>query len=49
MLIITTEENVSFSEMDSLEVTCGVALFIQTLAVKLMENFYLFYLYSLRG
>jgi hypothetical protein len=35
MLIIMIEENVYYSEMDSQEVTCGVALFIQTLAVKL--------------
>ena len=35
MLIFMIEENVNDSEMDSHEVTCGVALFIETLAVKL--------------
>jgi len=35
MLIIMIEENGNYSKMDSQEVTCGVALFIQTLAVKL--------------
>jgi hypothetical protein len=35
MLIIMIEENVKCSEMGSQMVTCGVALFIQTLAVKL--------------
>lgn len=41
------EENVNYSEMDSQEVTCGVPLFIQIVAVMLNTHKILFIIFIL--
>jgi hypothetical protein len=41
------EENVNYSEMDSQEVTYGIALFIQTLGVTLNKHKILFIIFIL--
>jgi hypothetical protein len=47
MLNFMVEENVNYSEMDSQEVTCGVPLFIQIVAVMLNTHKILFIIFIL--